>query len=447
MGYPRLIDSRNSNGGRGDHVLIVGGGIIGAMSAWYLTGAGFRVTIAEKGVFGYGCSHGNCGYICPSHVLPLSQPGAIAKTMRAMMRRDSPFAIRPRLSRDFVSWFWNFYRLSNKRDMMTTASARHALLQSSMALYREFVQAEHVSCEWQDRGLLFVFDNARDFDAYAETDELLRTHFNVAATPYRGAKLQELEPALKDGPAGGWHYEEDCHIRPDRLMSELRRLLESREVTILESHEVTGFVRQGDRAIAAKVRTASANTANVNNVTRSAGQQDVEADHFVIATGARAVQLAADVGARVPIQPGKGYSITMQRPERMPAHPIIIEDSHVAITPMESGYRIGSTMEMVGYDTSINQKRLNLLTSGARKYLHDPVGDPIEETWFGWRPMTFDGKPVIDRAPALGNVMIAAGHGMLGLSMGAGTGKLVAEMLAGEQPHLDPTPYSALRFL
>ena len=137
----------------------------------------------------------------------------------------------------------------------------------------------------------------------------------------------------------------------------------------------------------------------------------------------------------------------MPTPARMPKRPIIFEDSHVAITPMKSKYRIGSTMEFVGWDTSINAKRLQLLTTGAKKYLHDPMADPIEEEWFGWRPMSFDGKPIIDQSPAMQNVWIAAGHSMLGLSMAPGTGRLLKEMMMGEEPHIDPQHFAAQRFL
>jgi D-amino-acid dehydrogenase len=148
----------------------------------------------------------------------------------------------------------------------------------------------------------------------------------------------------------------------------------------------------------------------------------------------------------VPIQPGKGYSITMARPARCPTIPLIFDEHRVAVTPMRSGYRLGSTMEFAGYDTSLNRARLNLLREAARHYLHEPLGEPVLEEWYGWRPMTYDGKPIIDRSPALGNVWIAAGHNMLGLSMAPATGRLVAELLDGRPPHIDPAPYSVKRF-
>ncbi|QDV05411.1 D-amino acid dehydrogenase small subunit [Planctomycetes bacterium Poly30] len=420
----------------GDHVAVIGGGVIGGMSAWYLARAGYRVTVIERDAFGAACSHGNCGYICPSHILPLCQPGAVTKTMRAMLKPNSPFAVKPRLSKSFVSWFWNFTRSCNERDMMETGRALHGLLQSSLSLYRELVNDDGVDCEWQEHGLLFVHDDANAFQMYAETDRMLREEFGVGATPYDGESALELEPALKPGIAGAWHYEGDCHLRPDKLLEEIRQRLEGMGVEFLESTSVESFEKGGPAGGASRVVAKN-----------GAGERiTVDADHFVVATGAMTPFLNEHLGVRIPIEPGKGYSITMTKPGRMPKYPLIFEDSHVAVTPMETGYRIGSTMEFVGYDTSINQKRLGLLTAAAEKHLVDPLGPEVTEEWYGWRPMTWDGRPIIDRSPAHANVWIAAGHSMLGLSMATGTGRLVTEMIGGGETHLDPAPFRVSRF-
>jgi D-amino-acid dehydrogenase len=136
----------------------------------------------------------------------------------------------------------------------------------------------------------------------------------------------------------------------------------------------------------------------------------------------------------------------MPRPARCPTFPLIFEEHRVVATPMRSGYRLGSTMEFAGYDTTLNRRRLDLLRDGARLYLHEPYCEPVEEEWYGWRPMTYDSVPIIGPAPALANVIIAAGHNMLGLSMATATGKLVAELLNGSTPHVDPAPYAPTRF-
>jgi D-amino-acid dehydrogenase len=167
---------------------------------------------------------------------------------------------------------------------------------------------------------------------------------------------------------------------------------------------------------------------------------------FVVATGAWTPLLKLDLGCRIPIQPGKGYSMTMARPARCPKLPMLFEEHRVGVTPMQSGYRLGSIMEFAGYDPRLNRRRLRLLTEGAKHYLHEPTAEPVVEEWFGWRPMTWDSRPIIGRSPALSNVFLAAGHNMLGLSMAPATGKLIAELANGAAPHVDPAPYSPARF-
>src|SRR5205823_4635013 len=202
----------------------------------------------------------------------------------------------------------------------------------------------------------------KPMDHYAETDHLLREHFNLGATRYDGPALNELEPALKPGLAGAWHYTTDAHLRPDKLMDSWRRLLEGRGVAFRERCEFRGFVQSGRRVEGAET-----------------AQGRLPADAVVVATGAWTPLLSKQLGCRVPVQPGKGYSITMERPSRCPVIPLIFEEHRVAITPMQTGYRIGSTMEFAGYDTTLNRSRLELLRAGARHYLLEPEAEPVKE--------------------------------------------------------------------
>ncbi len=197
-----------------DRVVVIGGGVIGAMCAWNLSQAGCDVTIVERRQFGAACSHGNCGYVSPSHILPLTRPGQIPASLREILKRDSAFAVKPRFSRDSMKWFWKFSRRCNRRDMLESAVGRHLMLQSSKRLYQQLIAEEAVDCEWKEVGILFVFDAVEGFERYRNTERLLREEFGVAATPYDGQQLVELEPALKPGLGGAWHYEGDCHLRP-----------------------------------------------------------------------------------------------------------------------------------------------------------------------------------------------------------------------------------------
>jgi D-amino-acid dehydrogenase len=414
---------------KSEQVIVVGGGVIGSACAYFLSGAGCTVTIVDQGAFGRGCSHGNCGYVSPSHVLPMAGPGAVKKALKALLSQDSPFYIKPRLDAALWSWFWHFARRCNVGDMLESGQAIKSLLDSSRALYDQIIQAEAMDCEWQPRGMLFVLQTAHGMEHFAQTDRFLREYFDLGAKRIEADALTQFEPALKPGLAGGWFYENDAHLRPDKLMSSWKKVLEQRGVTIREYCAVNGISCADGKARAV-----------------ATGQGELAADVIVFAAGAWTPLLSQHLGCKIPIQPGKGYSMTMPRPAICPTYPMLFEEHRVAVTPMHSGYRLGSTMEFAGYDTTLNPRRLAILKNGATHYLREPYSDPIVEEWYGWRPMTWDSRPIIDRSPALSNVWIAAGHNMLGVSMAPATGKLMAEMVTRGTPHIDPKPYAATRF-
>jgi D-amino-acid dehydrogenase len=410
-------------------VVLVGGGVVGVACAHYLHEAGLAVTLIDRGGIGQGCSHANCGYICPSHVLPLAGPGVVGKTLRTLFQKNSPLAIRFRIDPALWTWFLRFGLRCTRPAMMQAAHALSALLNSSRALFGDLFHGGLLDAEWQERGLLFVFRTPSEMDHYAHTDRLLREEFDMPARRHDGPELCRLEPALVPGLAGAWHYPLDAHLRPDRLMASWHQLLLARGVEVREGCPLTAIDRSGRRVRA--VITP---------------QGPIPTDAVVIATGAWTPLLRKQLACRLPIEPGKGYSITMARPSRCPEIPMIFEEDRVAITPMSSGYRIGSTMEFAGFDERLDRRRLELLRRAARRYLVEPEAEPVTEEWWGWRPMVPDGIPIIGKLPRFDNLLVAAGHGMLGLSMATGTGKLVSELLTGRTAHIDPGPYSVARF-
>lgn len=419
-----MSDGRN-------RVVVVGGGVIGACAAYYLNKDGWKVTIIERAGFGQGSSWANCGFVSPCHVLPLTEPGAVWKAIKALGRPRSPLYIRLRFDPALWRWLWNFARRCNERCMLEAAQARHPLLQSTMQLLRQLLEEEQIECEWQYRGLLYVYKTRQEMEEFAETDAMLSKKFGLKARRYDGEDVVRFEPALKEQEmAGGWYYEDDAHLRPDLLMNELKRVLQQRGVEIKENCPMKDL--EADGRVARAVITPSGK---------------LEAEAVLIATGAWTPQLAGPLRCYVPIQPGKGYSITMDRPDPCPQVPMIFPEVRVAVTPFRTTFRLGSTMEFSGYDETLNPKRLEFIKWGASQYLKSPYTERVHDQWWGWRPMTWDGVPVIDRLPAFDNVWIAAGHNMVGLSMCAGTGKLVAELIGNRTPHIDPAPYRIQRFL
>jgi len=412
------------------HVVIIGAGAIGTASAWYLRKAGWSVTLIDKDQQGRGATSGNCGLYSPSHALPLAGPGAVRETMHALFRTGSPLSIRPRIDLRLWAWLWRFAMRCNDKDMRDAAPGREALIRSSGSLYRELRDQDGLEMQWQNKGCLMIYREAQGLEAHGKNAALIEELFGTRARLMGAPELEAFEPALLPGKsAGAWFYEGDCHMRPEALLASWRERLIEAGVQILDACEARSFVRQG--------RSARALTTN---------QGDLSADAFVLATGAWTPKLEKELGVAIPIQPGKGYSLTMKRPALAPERPLIFEEDKVVATPFEDGYRLGSTMEFAGYDSKIRPGRLALLEKAARYYLRDPVADPVREDWYGWRPMTPDGKPILDRAPRIDNLLIAAGHNMLGLTMAPATGKLVSEMLSGTETHIDPRPYSLSRF-
>jgi D-amino-acid dehydrogenase len=414
---------------RDDDVLVLGAGVIGLSCALELLRAGRGVTLVDAGHSGAGASHGNCGTITPSHAAPLAAPGMVGKALGWMLQPDAPLYVKPRLDPALAAWLLRFARRCNPRDYRSSGLAKAALLNASRQLLEANVRNEGLQCEFEPSGLVYVYrDPAAMQDAQALVASL--REFGVRAEVLGGEQLERQEPALKPGVAGGLHFPDDAVLRPDRYVAELARRVRERGGVILEDCAATGFVRSGDGRIAA-VRTA---------------QGERRAAEVVFACGAWTAPFACELGLRLPVQPGKGYSITYDRPARAPTRPLVLRERSVCVTAWGSGYRLGSTMEFSGYDTTLNRVRLDALVRGAAEYLHEPVGPQLREEWYGWRPMTWDDLPIIGRPAGMPNLMLATGHGMLGVSMSSATGQLVADLLCGRAPALDPEPYSPRRF-
>jgi D-amino-acid dehydrogenase len=410
-------------------VVIVGGGIIGIACAHYLTEAGMKVTVVDKGAIAAACSSGNCGYICASHILPLTEPEALWTGLKSLFNPEAAFRIRPTLRPELWQWMLQFMRRCNHRQMLVAGQALKALLDSSLQEYHQLMAREKLACEWQETGLLFAFKGERGMEQFAEMDRLVTEHFGVSANRIEGADLPCFDPALRSDLTGAFHYPDDASLRPDLLNRRWVENLRARGVRFIEDCKLEALVKEGG---------------TIRAITTSRGP--IEADRFVFATGAWSVKLAPQLGCRIPIEPGKGYSVTMARPSRCPAHPMLFPEKRVGVSPFKHGYRLGSMMEFSGFDASIPEQRIRQLRSSAEDFLVEPYADPVLDTWYGWRPMTWDSLPIIGQVPDLKNAFLATGHNMLGLATATGSGRLLAELVQGSSPHIDPTPYSPARF-
>ncbi|NNL77093.1 MAG: FAD-binding oxidoreductase [Desulfobacterales bacterium] len=413
---------------KGCKVVIIGGGVIGAAIAYYLTKKGWSVTIIDKDRFGCGASHGNCGLIVSDHVLPLNSTDNLIKGFKWIFKKDAPLFIKPRIDPELAKWLIRFALRCNQKDILISAQGRKTLMQGAIDLYAGLMSEETLDCEWEVKGALHIFKSRKEYENYG-SDDGLKKQFAVSETPLDRTSLLKQEPAVGDNVTGAWFSKHTAHLRPESLMKELKRVLLQQGVEIIEQTEVTGFQSENNKAVAANTRN-----------------KQYPADQFVWATGAWAPMLNDSLGCKLPIQPGKGYSVNMPRPRSSPSIPCFFQETGVVMTPFQKEIRLGGTMEFSGNDESLNRVRLDTLLLAAKGYLRSVDITSIKDEWCGLRPMTCDGLPIIDRSPRLENVMIAAGHNMLGLTMAPATGKLVCEMLSGETPHVDPYPYRVSRF-
>ncbi len=408
--------------------VVVGGGIIGATSAYFLSRSGWQVTILESATWGQGASHGNCGLVSRSHVYPLTEPGAVKRALSSIFDRNAPLRIKPRIDPSLWRWLSRFASNCNEKHMTYAARVRQSLLESSTHLYHMLIKEEQLQCEWKTAGCLFLFQTPRGRTHFDRTIERLAA-FGFTGDAISGLDLPAFEPALKSDLHSGFFYGHDAHLHPGRLMDSMRAILVRRGVRIIENTSVRRFdIHDG------KVHAAITDDAFY------------PAEAFVLAAGARSPALRARLGCPIPIVPAKGYSTTMNRPTICPTRPLYFHEKRVVATPMDTAYRLGSTLEFAGFDSSLHPYRIRMLREGAEGFMNDPHPDPVLEEWYGYRPMTSDGIPMIGLAPKAVNLCIATGHNMEGISMAPGSGKLVAEILGGIPTHIDAEPFRPNRF-
>ena len=413
-----------------DSIIVVGAGHIGIACAHYLSRDGFDVTVIDQGEVGGACSQANCGFLVPSHVLPLTRPDAISEGLLSVIQPHAAFRIKPQFRRSLLRWMLEFGLRCTHRRMLEAAHVLQAILDASIAEYRVLLADPQLDSDWQQNGMLLVFRSEKALGEFADTDALLTRELGVTARYLAADELAEFEPALLDDLAGAYFYEDDSHLRPDRLNASWSGLLRERGVRFVENCRLDQ-ISKGNGEITGLVTS----------------QGTMNADRYVFATGAWSGKWSIDLECDIPVEPGKGYSVTMTRPATMPSHAMLMPEKHIGVTPFADGYRIASMMEFAGFDTSIPPFRIRQLKDSARPFLKEPAGPAVEDRWYGWRPMTWDSLPIIGRLPTIKNALLATGHNMLGLTLAPVTGKLVADLVCERPSDLPVEALSPQRFL
>jgi D-amino-acid dehydrogenase len=400
-------------------IVIVGGGVIGLCTAYYALQKGHRVTVLERGRPDHdGCSLGNAGMVVPSHFLPLAAPGMVALGLRMMFRPESPFTIRPRLSLDLLRWGWAFYRAANAGHVARSAPLLRDLGLASRRGYEELADALGGGFELVRNGLLML---CKTEPVLQEEVELAKKahELGIPAEVLTPEEVARLDPAICMDVAGSVYFPQDGHLTPMRLMAALMRSLEEGGVEFCWSTEVTGW-RVSEGRIAA-VRTT---------------QGEVSADEYVVACGAWSPDVLRDLPLRLPMQSGKGYSVTLPAPRQQPTICSILTEARIAVTPMGAALRFAGTMEITGLDRSISGPRVNGIFKAIPRYFPKFRPEDFQDlpVWSGLRPCSPDGLPYIGRFRRYANLSVAAGHAMIGVSLAPITGKLMTEILSDEPP-------------
>lgn len=416
-------------------VLVVGAGAVGLSTAYYLEKAGAEVCVVDRGSFGSGCSFGNAGLLAPSHVVPLAAPGVILQGLKWMFRPKSPFYIKPRLDPQLWAWLWAFKRHCTEVHVQRCIPLLKELHIHSRDLTAQLAREERLDFEYQQQGLVVLFHEAgrRECEQLCHTTSSLGMQARLLNGP---AEVRELDERIHTTAAGGLLISEDALLHPEKFMDQLAHLLQRRGVRFLPEAGVQELARQNGR---------------VHEVATAAGR--ISAREVVLAAGSWTTGLAATMGVRVPIQPGKGYSITFRKPHGTPRIPLLLHEARVAVTPFQDRLRLAGTMEFAGFDLSINQRRVDAILEAVPRYLPNletpdlvTSKDDGTEVWTGLRPCTPDGLPILGRAPGLPNVTLAAGHAMMGISLAAVSGRLAADIVLGKHPFLDVAALRPERF-
>lgn len=398
-------------------VIIIGAGIVGYSTAYFLNKSGCEVTILEQTDGNNNCSYGNAGYVSPSHLVPLASPGIISQGLKWMLNKRSPFYIKPKLDLDLIRWVRLFHKASTDKRVKEAIPVLYDLTVKSQKLYEEILETERIEAGYNKSGLLMVCQTAQALHHEEEMVKIAESYGLEASTLTR-EETEKLDPNVQYNMAGSVFFGCDSWMTPNVFMAKFRELLIERGVDIQYHSTLTDFKIENGKVKAAKTKVA-----------------ELIADEFIITAGAWSPLLMKRLGIFMPLQGGKGYSFMMENLPSNPKLPSILVEARIATTPMVHGLRIAGTMELAGINHTINQPRIDGIIESlkvAMPSLADYDFSSIRP-WAGLRPCTPDGLPYIGRVSSLSNLQVGTGHAMLGWTLGPITGKMLAEEVLGEK--------------
>ena len=398
-------------------VIIVGAGIVGLSTAYYLRKKGVDVTVIDNTDGHDNCSFGNAGYVVPSHLIPLSSPGIISQGLKWMFNPESPFYIRPRLNRDLLKWGYLFMKAANEKRVKAAVPVLYELTTRSQRLYEEILGQENIEAGYHKPGLLMVCKTRKALNHEIEVVKLVKS-FGLDADVLTKEDVERIEPDVQYEMTGGVHFGCDAWMTPNVFMREFQAKLIEQGVNIEYQTTLQNIVHQGS---------------SIDRVITDKGEYI--ADEYLIAAGSWTSDILKQVKVDIPMQAGKGYSFTLRDPVVMPKKPSILTEAHVATTPMMHGLRFAGTMEIAGTQLNINQRRVEGIIKAVKEFMPQFKQQDFSniKEWAGLRPCTPDGLPYLGRTKRYSNLLVGTGHAMLGLTLGPITGYLLSQEIAGEK--------------
>lgn len=410
--------------------IVIGGGIIGLSSAFYLHQSGWQVTVLDKDDFKHNCSYGNAGYICPSHFIPLATPGIVKQGLKWMMDSTSPFYIQPRLSWPLIDWGLKFIRAAKQKNVDAAAAPLRDIALYSMQCYDEWRKLPAFNFFYEKKGILELFQTHEKAHHAEETVEKAK-ELGLDADLISSYTVQQMEPHTPVKSLGAIFFKCDAHCYPNDLMKNLIDYLGQQGVELKSNEEVKSFEKTNEKI--SKVITE---------------KETYSADTIVLATGSWSRETASMLGVNIPMVAGRGYSVTTEDERFKVNYPAVLMEGRVAITPMNGRTRFGGTMEITSMKVPPRMNRVKGILDAVKRYYPEfDIPMPSQDkVWYGYRPCSADGLPYIGRTSRVRNLIVATGHSMLGLSLGPGTGKLVADIANEAATDMDIEPFDADRF-
>ena len=406
-------------------VVVIGGGIIGLCTAYYLQKEGHQVIVIDKSNMDSGASYVNAGYLTPSHIVPLAAPGMISKGIKYMLNSSSPFYMKPRWDKDFIKWALAFKKSSTRAKVAKAIPHIGNINVFSRDLFDDLKASKDIGdFHYERKGLLMLYQTHREGDH--EKDTAVRAkRLGLQSEILDIGGIRKMEPNIKIKALGAVHYLCDGHTTPHDFMSKMISFLERSGVTIRKNEEVMDF---------------SVSDGRITTIQTKSNQY--KTDEVVLASGTWSSHLTKKLGIQLFLQAGKGYRVDTVKSTGI-TMPALLLEAKIAVTPMKGFTRFAGTMEFSGINKRIRKERVQAIADGAKRFyegLEIPKG-ALEDAECGLRPVSPDGLPYIGRVESLQNLTIATGHAMMGWSLGPATGKLVSEIISGHRPSLDLTPY------